>query len=42
MGDPTADMIARNAHRYSDELILDPTIAVPEQVGLVADAVFGS
>jgi hypothetical protein len=56
MGDATAHMIARNAHRSSDaiagaveayaaagvdELILDPTVADPEQVDLAADVVFG-
>ncbi len=57
MGDATANMIAANALRSSDEiasavddyaavgvdeLILDPTVAKPEQVDLLADVVFGS
>jgi hypothetical protein len=42
----SSDAIAGAVEAYAavgvDELILDPTVADPEQVDLVADVVFGS
>jgi hypothetical protein len=40
--DAIADAVEAYAAVGVDELILDPTVADPEQVDLVADAVFGS
>jgi hypothetical protein len=42
----SSDAIARAVKAYAavgvDELILDPTVADPEEVNLLADVVFGS
>jgi hypothetical protein len=40
-GDAIADAVEAYAAVGVDELILDPTVADPEQVGLVSDVVFG-
>jgi hypothetical protein len=40
--DAIADAVEAYAAADVDELILDPTVADPEQVDLVADVVFGS